>query len=110
MVIDLAGIVGFDWDAGNVAKNETHGISDGEAEQMFGNQPLVLAADIKHSQTETRYHALGRTDTGRQLHLTFTLRGGNTLIRVISVRDMHRRERRVYDQALKTNPEIPHRS
>ncbi len=78
--------------------------------KCFGNQPLVLAADIKHSQAEARYHALGRADDGRQLHVTFTLRGGGTLLRIISARDMHRRERRIYEQAFKANSEIPRRS
>ena len=52
-------------------------------------------------QKEARYHALGTTDEGRQLHVSFTLRASNTLIRIISARDMHRKERRVYEQAKK---------
>jgi len=45
-----------------------------------------------------RYHALGMTHAGR-LHITFTLREDGTLIRVISARDMHRKERSIYEQA-----------
>ncbi|KAF0165325.1 MAG: hypothetical protein FD157_1312 [Rhodocyclaceae bacterium] len=41
----------------------------------------------------------GRTDEGRLLHLTFTLRKAASLIRVISARDMHRKERTIYEQA-----------
>lgn len=33
--------------------------------------------------------------------ITFTLRQSGTLIRVISARDMHRKERAVYEQAKK---------
>jgi uncharacterized DUF497 family protein len=44
-------------------------------------------------------HALGQTDQARLLHLTFTLRRSGELIRVISARDMHRKERSVYEQA-----------
>lgn len=65
---------------------------------MFFNQPLLLVEDMKHSQDEPQIHALGKTRAGRRLHLTFTLREGGTLIRVISARDMHRKERAVYDQ------------
>lgn len=57
-----------------------------------------MLEDSKHSQNEARYHALGETDDARLLHITFTLRCGDTLIRVISARDMHRKERAVYEQ------------
>jgi uncharacterized DUF497 family protein len=48
---------------------------------------------------EPRFHALGATNEGRLLHITFTLRRDDTLIRVISTRDMHRKERAVYAQS-----------
>jgi uncharacterized DUF497 family protein len=95
-VFNLEAIVGFDWDAGNERKNEKHGVSAPEAEQVFFNQPLLVLADKAHSRDEPRFHALGRTHTGRRVHLTFTLRGGGTLIRVISARDMSRKERQIY--------------
>ena len=97
-MLDLARIVGFDWDAGNARKNDKHGVSQPEAEQVFFHTPLLCLADLRHSDAEPRYHALGRTDGGRLLHVTFTLRGDGTLVRVISARDMHRRERRVYEE------------
>jgi uncharacterized DUF497 family protein len=99
-MIDWTHITGFDWDAGNSRKSEEkHGVSQSEAEEIFFNQPLLLLQDAAHSQMETRSHALGKTDDGRLLHITFTLRHGGTLIRVISARDMHRKERTVYAQA-----------
>ena len=97
-MIELSRIAGFDWDAGNARKNEKHDVSMAEAEQIFFNMPLLLLEDEKHSQREARHHALGRTDTGRLLHLTFTLRKAGSLIRVISARDMHRKERTIYEQ------------
>ena len=51
-----------------------------------------------HSQYEPRYHALGVTDDFRPLHVTFTLREDGTLIRIISARAMHRKERTLYEQ------------
>ena len=66
---------------------------------MFFNEPLLVLADEKHSQDEPRYHALGKTNDTRLLHITFTLRAKGTLIRVISARDMHRKERKVYEQS-----------
>jgi len=98
-VIDLAAIIGFDWDDGNARKNEKHGVSQSEAEEVFFNQPLLLLADIRHGGQELRYYALGETHQGRRLHITFTLRGDGTLIRVISARDMHRKERSIHEQA-----------
>lgn len=99
-MIDLDGITGFDWDSGNARKSEAkHGVSMAEAEQVFFNAPLLMLEDAAHSQSEPRIHALGKTDEGRLLHITFTLRGKGSLIRVISARDMHRKERMVYEQA-----------
>ena len=96
---DLDKVTGFDWDEGNARKNEKHGVSASEAEQVFFNAPLLLLEDTVHSQQERRLHALGKTDDGRGLHLSFTLRQSGTLIRVISARDLHRKERAIYDQA-----------
>lgn len=99
-MINLSEIIGFDWDSGNSRKSaDKHDVRQSEAEQLFLNVPLLLLADSKHSQKEARYHALGKTDTARLLHVTFTLRSGGTLIRVISARDMHRKERRIYEQS-----------
>jgi uncharacterized DUF497 family protein len=101
-MIDWRQITGFDWDAGNARKStEKHEVRQSEAEQVFFNQPLLAAPDHKHSQEEPRYHALGVTDDRRQLHITFTLRGAGSLIRVISARDMHRKERKIYEQSQK---------
>ena len=59
---------------------------------------MLILTDDKHSQTELRYHALGKTDGTRLLHITLTLRFDNTLIRVISASDMHRKERLIYEE------------
>lgn len=94
---------GFDWDEGNARKNEKHGVSKSEVEQVFLNKPLLMADDLKHSQRERRFHALGRSDQDRRLHVTFTVRGGETLIRPISARAMSRKERAVYEQAVQAD-------
>lgn len=98
-MIDLARIVGFEWDTGNARKNDKHGVSMAEAEQVFFNAPLLMLSDAAHSQRELRFHALGQTDAGRLLHISFTLRRAGQAIRVISARNMHRKERSVYEQA-----------
>ncbi len=99
MVIDFDRIEGFDWDHGNVRKSaDKHGVSQAEAEQVFFNEPLLVVVDLGHSLDETRFHALGHTDGNRLLHVTFTLRAEARLIRVISARTMHRKERVRYEQ------------
>ena len=98
-MIDWGRITGFEWDEGNERKSaEKHAVSQGEAEQVFFNEPLLVIADAKHSGDELRIHALGRTDEWRRLHVTFTLRQDDTRIRVISARDMSRKERNIYEQ------------
>ena len=102
-MIILDKVAGFDWDAGNARKNDRHGVSMAEAEQVFFNVPVLMLPDSAHSQSEPRYHALGKTIDGRRLHISFTLRGDGKLIRVISARDMHRKERAHYEQATQDN-------
>ena len=98
-MIDWTRIEGFDWDEGNSRKSaDKHRVTQTEAEQVFFNEPLLVVADTRHSHEEARVHALGPTDLGRLLHITFTLRRDDTLIRVISARTMHRKERLRYEQ------------
>ena len=88
---------GFEWDQGNIEKNwQKHKVSPIECEQVFFNQPLIILGDPKHSILEKRYAAFGQTDTGRKLAIIFTKR--TKLLRVISARDMNRRERKFYEQ------------
>ncbi len=95
---NLTEITGFDWDEGNARKNEKHNVSMAEAEQVFFNAPLLVLEDSKHSKKEPRFHALGRSDEKRQLHITFTLRQAGEKIHIISARDMHKKERVIYEK------------
>jgi uncharacterized DUF497 family protein len=91
----LAECTSFQWDAGNAEKNwRVHRVSQAESEQVFFNRPVVIAPDLVHSDREARFAALGKTTAGRRLSLVFTIRG--TLVRVISARDMGRRDGRLY--------------
>ena len=92
----LATCTGFEWDEGNLVKNwERHRVSASECEQIFFNRPLVTAEDPRHSAREARFYALGHSDAGRRLFVVFTVR--ERRIRVISARDMNRKEREVYE-------------
>ena len=98
-------IEGFQWDKGNIKKNWLkHRVLNSECEQVFFNKPLIVANDVKHSQNENRWFVLGRTDLDRRLFIVFTVR--NRLIRIISARDMTKKERKIYYEEIKRNTEI----
>jgi uncharacterized protein len=93
----LSHCVGFDWDAGNRDKNElAHQVTTEEAEQVFSNRPILRGA-AKQNRGESRMAVIGQTDAGRVLTVVFTVRGNR--VRVISARDVSRKQRRLYGQA-----------
>lgn len=86
---------GFEWDAHNAEKNwQKHRVMPSECEQIFFNRPLAVTDDVKHSEKENRFYALGHTDGDRMLFVVFAVRRDK--IRVVSARDMNRKERKVY--------------
>lgn len=92
---------GFEWDKGNRQKNWLkHNVSQEECEEIFVNQPLFISIDPGHSNTEIRYRVLGQTNEERRLFLIFTIR--NSLIRVISSRDMNKKEKSIYEKTIST--------
>ena len=96
----------FEWDDGNRSKSwEKHGVRELECEEVFSHRPLLVFDDPGHSGAEPRHLALGQTHAGRWLFAVFTVRGEK--VRVISARDMSRRERRNYAEAqAETDPEV----
>ncbi|MBX3057206.1 MAG: BrnT family toxin [Anaerolineae bacterium] len=91
---------GFQWDDGNSDKNwYSHQVTNRECEELFFNRPFIVRSDSAHAQSEERYYGLGRTDRDRWLFVAFTVRGD--LVRVISARDMNRRETRIYAEKIK---------
>ena len=94
----LFGCTAFQWDEGNSEKNWIkHRVSRAECEEVFFNEPLLVVPDVVHSGTEPRFYVLGQTDEGRLLFMALTIRG--KLARVISARDMSRREQKEYQRA-----------
>lgn len=95
---ELSDCTGFEWDAGSAEKNRRlHTVTRAECEEPFFNRPAVVAPNLAHSRHEERRALLGQTNGGRCVTVVFTIRG--TLVRVISARDMSRRERREYERA-----------
>lgn len=96
---------GFEWDRGNSNKNWlAHRVSDGETEEIFFYEPLLFFEDTKHSDKEKRYYVLGQTNDSRKLFCAFTIRENN--IRIVSARDMSKREREQYAKATKKHSKI----
>ena len=88
----------FDWNKGNLDKNwKKHNVSNSECEEVFFNEPLLISEDEKHSQKEKRLQALGKTENNRLLFISFTIRNNN--IRIISARNMSRKEKQHYEKA-----------
>jgi len=99
------GVDGFEWGEWNREKNwSKHKTGPEEVEEVFFNDPLFVYRDAKHSVREGRYYCLGRTNMFRLLYVVFTLRLNK--IRVISARDMSKRERIEYEKGTKKNSKV----
>lgn len=93
---------GFDWDEGNRKKCQKHGVSMDEIEDVFFDEGTYVGPDPAHSSAEKRFRAVGSNGAGRMIFVVFTLRkqSGETFIRPISARYMHRKEIMVYEKAV----------
>jgi len=91
----------FEWNKGNIDKNMKHGVADKESEEIFGSKKKIFMKDEKHSLKEERYMIWGKTNVGRKLTVFFTLR--NNKVRIISARDMNRKERNAYEKKIQGN-------
>ena len=86
----------FDWDKGNSEKNLKHNVSDQEIEEAFSDENKATFKDHVHSQGEERFRIMGKTNLGRLLFIVFTMRLQK--IRVISARDINRKEVPLYEK------------
>ena len=88
----------FQWDKGNVNKNLVkHGVSNQEIEEAFSDEAKVIYNDTFHSELEGRYILLGKTKFERFVYIVFAVR--NSMVRVISARDLNRKEYKFYEKA-----------
>ena len=91
---------GFDWDEGNLRKIRKHGIEPHTIENLIQGK-VWIGHDLKHSQCEERFMAIGKSEN-RFILVIFTIRigGGKKLIRPISARSMHRKEIANYEEEI----------
>lgn len=88
----------FEWDHGNYQKNwQLHQVSNQECEEVFFDPHKRLLKDTLHSQNEERYLLLGETRKQRLLFVVFTIRGER--VRIVSARDVNKKERPLYEEA-----------
>lgn len=87
----------FDWDEGNIGKNEKHDVEDKEAEEAFFDKQKATFKDTVHSQGEERFRIIGKTNSGRLLFVAFTIR--RSKVRIISARDINKKELPLYEEA-----------
>lgn len=92
----------FAWDNANREKCQKHGVSIAEIEHVLAHGETLIMPDVKTSDIEARYLAIGRTASGRYTFVVFTPRQGTSgiLLRPISARFMHRREIGKYEQEI----------
>lgn len=90
----------FEWDEGNIAKNRMHEVTDKESEEPFFDKKRFIFKDHIHSKHEERLRLLGKTRKGRLLFVVFTKRRGR--IRIISARDINRKEVYLYEKKTRT--------
>lgn len=85
----------FEWDAGNREKNLLkHRVANAECEEAFFDPHKRVLKEVLHSgdgKEEKRHIMIGRTKADRALFVVFTLRKNR--VRVISARDLHKKER-----------------
>ena len=81
----------FDWDRGNRAHCQKHGVSVAEIEALLRGAPQI-APDLKHAHLEDRLIAVGRTAQGRPLFVAFTIRESSGSRLSAGERPLHARE------------------
>lgn len=93
-------LISFEWDAANSEKNSRkHDVDYKESEEIFINDDVIIAPDVRHSQKEERLYVFGKTNNERKLAIAFTIRKHK--VRVIMARDMSKKERLWYEKEIK---------
>lgn len=87
----------FEWDPRKEASNRRkHGVEFREAATVFGDPLAMTFPDTDHSLSEQRFLTIGASGSGRVLVLAHTEEADK--IRIISARDVTRRERKFYEE------------
>ncbi len=91
--------VEFEWDRGNLDKSyKRHGVTPNETEEIFLDENILISPDTKHSFSEIRIKAIGKTAEKKLLFVVFTKRGNK--IRIISARLVNKKEKSNYEKTI----------
>jgi uncharacterized DUF497 family protein len=89
--------VHFEWDPEKAAMNlSQHGVSFQEAATVLADPLSLTFDDPDHSSYEQRYLTAGLSAQGRHLIVAHTDRSGR--IRIISARELTKRERKFFEE------------
>jgi len=87
----------FEWNTNKAKKNiEKHGVSIDEASTVFSDPLSMTYDDPDHSYGENRYIIIGLSSNGKLLFISHVEKDG--IIRIISARQLTRKERKQYEQ------------
>ena len=87
----------FEWDDQKALENvKKHGVSFGEATEVFYDPNAVEGEDVEHSRDESRFFIIGYSSS-RILFVVFAERIGN-VIRIVSARPPTPSERKSYEE------------
>lgn len=93
--------ISFEWDSGNREKNwAKHRVANEESEEVFFDSHKRILKQVLYHEEEERFLLVGKTKRERLLLVVFTIRGEK--VRVISSRDLNRKERILYEEAAGT--------
>ena len=87
----------FEWEKNKAEANfSKHGVSFNEAKTIFADPLYIDFYDPDHSDDEDRYIIIGESKRRRLLMVSYTEREHKT--RLISAREVTRREREYYEK------------
>jgi len=91
--------VRFEWDDEKAVANlERHGVSFGEATEVFYDPNALEEYDAVHSTEEARFFIIGLSSR-RLLYVVYAERAGD-LVRIISARKADKAERNIYERSI----------
>lgn len=89
----------FSWDERKSRSNfKNHGVAFSEAATCWLDEYAIEKFDDEHSDTETRWLMIGKSDLGRLLTCWYTERkfGDQDIVRLIGARHATAKEKRIY--------------
>jgi len=95
--------VRFEWDDQKALENvEKHGVSFGEATEVFYDPNAIEDYDVSHSSKEARFVIIGMSSR-RLLFVVYAERDAD-LVRIVSARKANKAQKKFYERQKTINP------